>query len=140
MKEMKESRAALLKIISSIFYLTRQGSPIRGHTDDNSNIFQLLKLRSSDSSELNNWLLRTKFKWTSHEIQNEIISLLSKYVKTNLLNQIKSSKYFAIIMDETTDNSCTEQVSICFRIVNDSLEVSELFLGFYNTELTNSLT
>jgi len=140
MKDMKESRAALLKIISSIFYLTRQGLPIRGHTDDNSNIFQLLKLRSIDSSELNNWLLRTKFKWTSHEIQNEIISLLSQYVKTKLLNQIKSAKYFAIIMDETTDNSCTEQVSICFRIVNDSLKVSELFLGFYNTELTNSLT
>jgi len=33
MKEIKGSRAALLKIMSSIFYLTRQGLPIRGHKD-----------------------------------------------------------------------------------------------------------
>lgn len=41
---MKESRVALLKIISSILYLTRQGLAIRGHTDNHSNINQLLKL------------------------------------------------------------------------------------------------
>jgi len=65
---MKESRAALLKIISSILYLTKQGLAIRGHTDNNSNINQLLKLRSSDSLELDSWLSRTAYKWTSHEV------------------------------------------------------------------------
>lgn len=45
LKEMKQSRTALLKIISSLLYLTRQGMALRGHTDDNSNFYQLLKLR-----------------------------------------------------------------------------------------------
>lgn len=86
---MKESRIALLKIIDSLLYLTRQGLAIRGHLDDNSNFHQLLKLRSNDSVELNSLLLSTKYKWTSHKVQNEIISLLSQYVQTNLLKQIK---------------------------------------------------
>uniref|UniRef100_A0A2S2PFM3 Zinc finger MYM-type protein 1 n=1 Tax=Schizaphis graminum TaxID=13262 RepID=A0A2S2PFM3_SCHGA len=137
---MKESRAALLKIISSILYLTRQGLAIRGHTDNNSNIKQLLKLRSNDSLELDSWLSRTTYKWTSHEIQNEIVSLLSQYVQSNLIHQIKISKYFSIIMDETMDNTCQEQVSVCFRIVDHNLNVSELFLGFFKTESTDALT
>lgn len=62
LKEMKQSRTALLKIISSLLYLTRQGMALRGHTDDNSNFYQLLKLRSNDSKELEGWLMRTKFK------------------------------------------------------------------------------
>ncbi|KAF0748434.1 Uncharacterized protein FWK35_00024371 [Aphis craccivora] len=105
-KQMKNSRAALLKIISSILYLTKQGLVIRGgHTGNNSNINQLLKLRSSDSIELDSWLSRTACKWTSHEVQNEIVGLLSQYVQTNLIHQIKDSKYFSIIMDETMDNT-----------------------------------
>jgi len=139
LKEMKQSRTALLKIISSLLYLTRQGMALRGHTDDNSNFYQLLKLRSNDSKELEGWLMRTKFKWISHEVQNEILSLLSQYVQTYLINQIKSAKYFSIIIDETTDNTCTEQVSICFRIVDDNFNISELFLGFFDTEYTNSI-
>jgi len=38
-----------------------------------------------------------------------------------------------IIMDETTDNSCIEQVSICFCAVGDNLEVFNLFLGVFDT-------
>jgi len=91
LKEMKQSRTALLKIISSLLYLTRQGMDLRGHTDDNSNFYQLLKLRSKDSKELEGWLMRTKIKWISHEVQNEILSLLSQYVQTYLINQIKST-------------------------------------------------
>jgi len=36
-KEMKEARSALLKIISSLLYLSRQGLAIRGHVDISSN-------------------------------------------------------------------------------------------------------
>jgi len=78
---MKESKIDLLKIFSSILHLTRQGLALRGHTDENSNLQQLLILKSEDCSELKNWLCRTKYKWISYDIQNEIISLLSKYVQ-----------------------------------------------------------
>lgn len=140
LKEMEESKKALLKIFSSILYLTRQGLAIRGHTDENSNLQQLLTLRSEDSCELKNWLSRTKYKWISHEVQNEMISLLSKCVQKNLIGQIKNCKYYSIILDETTDSSCKEQVSICFRIVDKKLNVFELFLGFFETKFTDAAT
>lgn len=51
-KEMKDARSALLKIISSLLYLSRQGLAVRGHVDINSNIQQLLILRADDVPEL----------------------------------------------------------------------------------------
>jgi hypothetical protein len=51
-KEINDARSALLKIISSFLYLTRQGLAVRGHGDINSNIQQLLILRSDDVPEL----------------------------------------------------------------------------------------
>ncbi|KAH9381385.1 hypothetical protein HPB48_009035 [Haemaphysalis longicornis] len=43
-------------------------------------------------------------------------------------------------MDETTDLSVKEQVSICFRVVNQSSEVQELFCGSFNTTDTKAAT
>lgn len=51
-KEMKDARKALLVIISSVQYLACQGLAIRGHDDAESNLRQLLELRSSDVPEL----------------------------------------------------------------------------------------
>jgi len=50
------------------------------------------------------------------------------------------AKYFAIIMDETTDASCTEQVSICIRYVTQNLQVQETFKAFYETRATDAST
>jgi hypothetical protein len=50
------------------------------------------------------------------------------------------SKYFAIVMDETTDASCKEQVSVCLRYVSDDLQVHEIFTGFYETPDTTAST
>jgi len=43
-------------------------------------------------------------------------------------------------MDETTDSSCKEQVSICLRYVTESLQVHETFTGFYETTSTTAAT
>lgn len=137
---MIEGRSALLKIISSLLYLSRQGLAIRGHVDINSNIQQLLILRAEDVPELKSWLLRTKYKWLSHDIQNEILSLLSKEVQLNLISEIKDSFCYSIILDQTRDISNREQVSVCFRIVDKNLNISEHFLGFFETPFTDAQT
>jgi hypothetical protein len=43
-KSMEESRLALDKIISSVFFLTKQGLALREHADESANLNQLLKL------------------------------------------------------------------------------------------------
>ena len=54
--KMIENRKCLLKIIETIRFLGRQGLPLRGREDDeNSNFWQLLKLRTKDFPILKEW-------------------------------------------------------------------------------------
>ena len=46
-KQVKQ-REALLKQLSSLKYLVRQGTSIRGHKDDEGNLIEMLKCRSED--------------------------------------------------------------------------------------------
>ena len=75
-RERQTAKEALLKIITSIKSLARQNLAIRGHTDDNSNFTQLLKLCGEDSDELRQWISRDKYKWVSHDIQNELLEIM----------------------------------------------------------------
>ena len=72
-KTMETNRFCLLKIIECLQYLARQAMPMQGDADEESNFTQLLKLRGKDQPVLLKWLERKEDKYTSHEIQNEII-------------------------------------------------------------------
>ena len=48
--------------------------------------------------------------------------------------------FFAIIADEYTDVSNKEQLTICIRWIDKSLEVHEDFLGFFNIPDTGAET
>lgn len=49
-------------------------------------------------------------------------------------------QYFSIIVDETTNASTKEQVSICLRSVSENLEPVEEFVGLYQTASTTGAT
>ena len=64
----------LLKILSSVRYLARQGLPLRGDGDDkNSKLYGLLVTRGEDDLEVLRWIEQKHgWKYTSHGMQNEI--------------------------------------------------------------------
>lgn len=138
--EMLENRIALKAIFSSIKYLARQGLAIRGHEESTSNLYQLLTLRSADIPELKKWMKRDGLKWLSGTISNEILGFFASKIRKMLSEEIKKAGIYAIMMDETADISTQEQVSICVRIVDEELAVSENFMGFYQTLNTKSDT
>ncbi|MGH0136753.1 UNVERIFIED_CONTAM: hypothetical protein FKN15_016867 [Acipenser sinensis] len=81
MKQMTQACDALFAIFASIAYLAQQGLALRGHTDFESNLIHLLNLRSQDNVALKQWLQNErKFKWLSHEVQNEIICIMARYI------------------------------------------------------------
>lgn len=94
--DMQKARGALLRIITSIAFLAKQGLAIRGKTNNTSNFSQLLILRASDSTELSSWSARTRYKWTSHDIQNELLQLLANDVLQELLSHIQEAKFFLL--------------------------------------------
>ena len=54
--EQKQHRDQLLKQLSSLRFLLRQGLAVRGHGNLEGNLLQLLKLRSDDYPGLNTWI------------------------------------------------------------------------------------
>ncbi|CAF1174859.1 unnamed protein product [Rotaria sordida] len=71
--------------------------------------------------------------YLSWQTQNELINICARLIKNKLLNElITTQKFYAIIADETSDLSGTEQLSISIRFVSDENDIliKEIFLGF----------
>lgn len=137
--QMIAAQKALISIVSSIKYLASRTMALRGHGDNEGNFYELLQLRANDIPELKEWLQR-KRAWLTHDNQNEILELLAFEVMRKLNNSIKEDEYFSLIVDGTTDVSTKEQVSLCIRHVNGDFEVSEDFIGLYETSSTTGET
>ncbi len=73
------ARKCLLKIISAVQFLARQGLSFRGHDDDEGNFNQLLKYKSEDDPSLSKWF-SLKMDYTCLQIQNEILNLFSNSI------------------------------------------------------------
>lgn len=138
LEDMKTARTALLKMISSLRFLMTGGLAIRGHDDEHSNYTRLLKLRSQDIPELNSWLQRSKYRWLSHDVTNELCALLCHEVLRKIIKLVQNAVYYSVMVDETRDISNHEQVTFCFRYVDSKLNIHETFFGLYKTTSTTS--
>ena len=96
----------------------RQGLAVRGHTNEEGNLYQLLKCRAQEDPELQSWLKEGKYQ--SPETINEQIQLFAHTLLRELLAKIRQAKFYSIIADETRDISGAEQLAISFRWVDDS--------------------
>ena len=68
----------LLKVLSCIQFLARQGLPLRGGGDESDgNFLQLLKFQGQDDDVMREWLQRKCNKYTSHEIQNDLLKIMA---------------------------------------------------------------
>ena len=133
-------RYSLLQLFSSIRFLARQALPFRGHVEENGNYSQLLTLQAERDDQLKLWLNRTK-NFTSHDCQNEMLTLLAHAVVRNIVSTVKAeSCQFAVMLDGTQDCAGHEQESICIRFVDACLTVNELFIGLFNPPDTTGKT
>ena len=148
-EEIDQDHAYLQKIIECLLFITKQNIALRAHEEKRDNLasssdvnrgnfFELLSLRCRDIPWLNdklNSLLKKHHQWTSPDIQNEILSIISKFALDLIGNEIKASGPFSIIADETSDITNVEQVSLYIRYVKDGI-IKEKFIGFYDTAST----
>ncbi|CAM4872894.1 unnamed protein product [Rotaria socialis] len=138
-KQASENRLYLQEIIRTILLLARQVLALRGHREDEEsenkgNLLELLELRSFDND-----LIKSKLKslqYTHHSIQNELLCLMHDNILSQIVFQIKSAKYFSIMMDESVDISRHEQVSLVIRYADDQFHVYERFIGFQRASST----
>lgn len=133
--EKQQNRQYLLKVLTSIRFLARQGLPLRGDGNEiDSNLHQLLVLRGEDYPPIHQFLQRQQLKYTAHEVQNELLSVMAQQILRHIAQQIQNSVFFSVMIDETTDSSNKEQVVLAFRWVDEDLAAHEDFIGMYLTD------
>lgn len=119
---------------------------MRGHgdpetqTESGSNFVQLMKLMAEDHYRIEGWLEKKMDKYTSPYIQNEIIKTMALQVFCQVIQSISSSPFLSLMLDETTNISNNEQLVVCIRWVDKSLQPHEKFISLYHVESTQSST
>ncbi|CAM4768570.1 unnamed protein product [Rotaria magnacalcarata] len=132
-KQQQEQRRRLFMAeVSSLQYLLRQGIALRGRSENEGNLFQLMLLRSVDITGLDQWLHDKKY--LSHDIVNELAKEMALIILRNLCIEISNKPFFALICDESTDESGKTQLSISIRSVDECFGIHEDCLGLYELE------
>ena len=126
-----DNRKCLLKILSSLRFLGRQGLPIRGDGDETDrNYTRLLTLRGEDDSRMLEWLKRKNEKYTCAEVQNEMLQIMALSILRDISQNIRNSVYCSIIAGETTDVSNCEQCVLVLRHVMTILWHTKISLDY----------
>ena len=123
MRTPKKRQRSLLKQLSALRYLLRQGIAICNNHAGGSNLSIILKKVLDESS----WVKEGKYQ--SPECINEMIEIMGHKVLRSLISEVKSQKWYSIVADETRDLSNREQMVICLRWASDEYEVFEDQIG-----------
>nr|CAH7732522.1 unnamed protein product [Callosobruchus chinensis] len=145
----KEKWRQILRIVmDAVLYLSTNCLSFRGSHETPSdlitqcpqpsqgNFLNLISLLAKHNSTLNfqlEHLKKGQVSYLSKTTQNEIIDIMAKTVRNNILNDIKEAKYYTIMFDCTPDVSHTEQMRQVIRYVkktDDVCEIKESLIDF----------
>ncbi|XP_022166813.1 zinc finger MYM-type protein 1-like [Myzus persicae] len=139
-------RSVLERIIMIILHLTSGNTALRGNEGKFSsknqfsegNFLQTVRLVANYDPILSKLINceKSKIKYLSHTIVDELIGILSSDLLKTICNEIKLCQCFSIIMDSTLDITKLDQLSVIIRytVINfeeKKLEVKESFVGFF---------
>ncbi|CAC5356095.1 unnamed protein product [Mytilus coruscus] len=138
----KRNREILSCIIDAILLCGKQNLAIRGHEEKHSNFVALLHKRAKNNIVLADHLAFAdpQKKYTSPDIQNDLIELCADQIISTLVQDCNDSRYFGFMSDEATDCSTKEHLSICVRFFDKTTKsIREEFLGFAEASRTTGM-
>ena len=146
-KEVIENRLRLKTSIESVKWLTVQTCGLRGSDErpgskNQGNLLELVKLIASYNKDVANVVLGNapqNAKYTSPDIQKEILRIIAKSIQKAIRDEIGNAK-FCLIVDESRDESKKEQMAIVVRFVDRKGNIKERFLDLIHVKDTTSLT
>lgn len=144
-EEKKRLREVFKRIISFVLFFASQNIAFRGKssnihdpTNHNGNFNQLVKTVSTFDHVLEEyWQKSGKVHYLSPQTQNELIKIIGSKVRKQILEWVRKSKYFSIILDTTPDVSRLEQKTLILRYLflnemTNRYEIKESFIEFVN--------
>lgn len=123
-------------LLNRLDYLACQGLAFRGHDESETssnrgNLLELLHRLKEYCPVVKKFLSgKQHVTWTAPKIQNELLQLLAQDVTAQILDKVRASKYYSLIVDECQDLSNHSQVAIVLKYATDKLVEVESFLGF----------
>ena len=136
-EQVRRNRMTLKCTIEVLVMMGKHNIAIRGHQEEDSNFMAMLSLLVKENSVLHDHLENAPriSKYTSPDIQNEIIFFLAKQILDGIIDHCKRSVIYALIADESTDVTNKEQISVCIRFVSTKEDgkhfIREEFLTLY---------
>ncbi|CAB4042633.1 Hypothetical predicted protein [Paramuricea clavata] len=126
-----EHKIWLKTVFNTTKYLVANGLSFRGHEENSKleedlsgglylNSFSDLIFPQDPHLQQIAKNLPTNAKYTSPEIQNEVIETLAEIVIETVANECKEAELFTLMMDGTTDSSQSEMEGVALRYWNNS--------------------
>ena len=134
-------RKVLERVVTSVKTLASRGLALRGHVEKfghphNGNYMMLLELIAKYDNFLTTHIERFgdcgkgNTSYLSSTIAEELICLLAKAVKQEILTRVRSSKYFSFSVDSTPDIAHVDQLCMIVRYGEKSGAPKKSFLEF----------
>ena len=139
MEDANNNMEYLKIVLDCLHFLASQGLAMRGHDESinsisKGNFLELLNRLTKYCSLVQKFLHKGKtFTFTSPSIQNELRDILASNITNQIINNIKKSNWFSIIIDECQDLSNDCQVAFVMKYIIDEMIERESFLGFRRT-------
>ena len=134
-KTINENRHYVKQVAKVLCLTARQKIAQRGHKEDvnspnKGNFLEILELLSEQDDIVKRRLEgKSRVKYTSPKIQNEILALLAQIIRKEITNELYASVNFSLIVDESKDISKKEQLSVVVRYLFSN-SIHEEFLDF----------
>lgn len=140
-KETNYWRNVLKRVVTVVKALSSRGLALRGETEkigcvNNGNFLMSMQLISKFDPFLALHFEKYGNKgkgstsYLSFQTYEQIITVMAEKVQQTIIEEIKTAKYFSIIVDSTPDVSHVDQLSIVIRYVDNKGFPQERFLGF----------
>uniref|UniRef100_A0A3B5QKP1 DUF4371 domain-containing protein n=1 Tax=Xiphophorus maculatus TaxID=8083 RepID=A0A3B5QKP1_XIPMA len=139
-KQKVEENKKYIKTVAEVLLLTAtQNIAQRGHSesDDSDNkgnfLAVLNEIAKHDPFVQRRLDAHGNAKYTSHQIQNEILQGLAEMVQKEIIAEVKQSEVFSVLADETRDLQKKEQISLVVRYYYSGA-IHESFLHFQSAD------
>ena len=144
-QEVANNRRYLARLVDVARTLAKCGLAFRGHNEkedspNRGNFVEVVTLLSHWDDTLAEYMESGARNCTylSNRAQNDLIAAMAKYVLGKIVEEAKLAQELTVMMDETTDVSGKEQVSVMIRFVDGEGNVQERLLGFCVVDRPNA--
>lgn len=132
-ERVRKNRDILKRLIDCVLFLAQHELSFRGYDESRDSLnrdtsVELLMLLAEHDADLQHHLdTATVFTASLGKIQNDLRNAVAEVMNHHIKDEIKQSKFVAIMVDEVTDLNNTVQLSFVLRYVTE-LGVKERFL------------